>query len=340
MAKKVIRDLREDCACAKLDYCPMAAWVENEPEKFLEQHKMVEAFKWEESKIEGREVPWKESYRRWMGRGLVARFMSVYSPKKTHEQIKCEFFESLANSPAQQNAGQGLSDEIPGLRSWLKRINESGEKICLALKEIRRDCPCFELEYCPLEIILRASAERFLMQNKLVEAFKYDESTAEGREVSLEESLRRWAQNGFAEKFARLYATGKNLKQLKRDLFEPTHAVRSIGFLEKQGGEFYLSRKERIDPMITDLHSWLDQFCGKTGEGYDFTGENAMKHWEKLHHIQGVRKAVEYFTGIHGIEYKGLVEQEAVRHITLDVGHIPDESFYKRPEAWIELRGF
>lgn len=104
--------------------------------------------------------------------------------------------------------------------------------------------------------------------------------------------------------------------------------------------EFYLQNKEIIDKLLTELHEWMDQYQNTHGDGYDYTGLNVMKHRERLHHMQGAHRVADHFAELYGKEYHDLAFQEACRHITDDMGEVPDETLYRQIGIWKELRGF
>jgi hypothetical protein len=88
--KKVVADLREDCDCAKCEYCPLEAVIlsmETEIfDRFLEQHKCIEIFKYNKGK-QGNELTWNESYLSWANEGYAKLFADHYNEERSAKQI-------------------------------------------------------------------------------------------------------------------------------------------------------------------------------------------------------------------------------------------------------------
>jgi len=118
------------------------------------------------------------------------------------------------------------------------------------------------------------------------------------------------------------------------------HADKSLQLIAAERPGFYRRHKEVIDELIPDLHAWMDQYFNTRGDGYDYTGIDVMKHWERLHHIQGINMAADHFSEKYGELFRETVVEEARRHVMDDLGHIPVESFYHQIGIWKELRGF
>jgi hypothetical protein len=118
------------------------------------------------------------------------------------------------------------------------------------------------------------------------------------------------------------------------------HADKSLKLIAEKSPEFYLQHKEVIDKLIPDLHAWMDQYFNSRGDDYDYTGINVMKHWEKLHHIQGINMAADHFSERYGKLFRQIVTEEAQRHVMDDLEQVPDESFYHQIGIWKRLRGF
>ena len=87
--KSVLKDLREECECENVKYCPLEAIIEatQGSDRMYEQHKVVEKFKWEESKKEGYDIGWEESYKRYVKNGMAKLFAEVYKEGMKHREI-------------------------------------------------------------------------------------------------------------------------------------------------------------------------------------------------------------------------------------------------------------
>ncbi len=117
------------------------------------------------------------------------------------------------------------------------------------------------------------------------------------------------------------------------------HIRRSFECIEEYAKPSDEQRKI-LDKMIPELHEWMDEYDGKKGEGYDYTGINCMKHREKRHHVEGAREAEQIFSKKYGKDFKDIIMQEAGRHIMDDWGFIPFAFDYAIPGFWKENRGF
>lgn len=90
MAKKVTIDqLREDCDCEHIKYCPLEALLETLGDRFLEQHKLIEYWRFAVLK---EDIPFSRAYLKWVDSGLAKRFAEVYSEEKTYKQMRKEMF--------------------------------------------------------------------------------------------------------------------------------------------------------------------------------------------------------------------------------------------------------
>lgn len=67
---------------------------------------------------------------------------------------------------------------------------------------------CHSTPYCTLREILLITQrfdDRLLIQVKCIEIYKYEESQKEGKDIGWDEASIRWAKNGYAEEFAKVY---------------------------------------------------------------------------------------------------------------------------------------
>jgi aromatic ring hydroxylase len=84
---RVLRELREDCDCQNCKYCPLEVLVKSMGDRLLEQHKMVEKFKFERGAKLKREIDWDEAYQMWITDGYAKKFAEVYNEEKTFRQL-------------------------------------------------------------------------------------------------------------------------------------------------------------------------------------------------------------------------------------------------------------
>lgn len=82
--------------------------------------------------------------------------------------------------------------------------------------EMREDCKCFNLDYCPLEPIMKEfiGLELNAKQIKCFEKFKYEESEKAGYDIGINEATRRWCQNGYAKSFRNNYNRDLNYHEI------------------------------------------------------------------------------------------------------------------------------
>jgi len=92
------------------------------------------------------------------------------------------------------------------------------------------------------------------------------------------------------------------------------HIMISLDAILKKRSDFYFEHKEEVDKIIHELHTWMDQYSDKKGEGYDYAVGRVIRHREWLYHIQGIRMAADHFAGVYGEMYRVLVLEEAERH--------------------------
>mgnify|MGYP001580823657 CR=1 FL=1 len=70
-------------------YCILKELVllDDKGDRFLEQMKCIERFKYERSKKEDREIGWGEAHKLWIGEGFADRFAEVYQDGMTKGQL-------------------------------------------------------------------------------------------------------------------------------------------------------------------------------------------------------------------------------------------------------------
>lgn len=92
--QRVLKEMREDCECQRGKYCPLEALLESMSDRVLEQHKLVEVFKYIKGERLGRDISWNKAYMLWVEEGYAKRFAEVYSDEKTFRQMKKELFNT------------------------------------------------------------------------------------------------------------------------------------------------------------------------------------------------------------------------------------------------------
>jgi len=80
------------------------------------------------------------------------------------------------------------------------------------IRQIRAQCPCADIDYCPLEPLLHLS-ERMLIQHKCVEVFKYKRSQTDGKDIGWPTAYDLWVGEGFAKRFAEIYNDGTSAEE-------------------------------------------------------------------------------------------------------------------------------
>lgn len=75
------------------------------------------------------------------------------------------------------------------------------------LSKIVEDCNCKENGYCTLlELELCSHKDpRMLIQWKCIEKFKYILSEKAGQEISMNDSAKKWIEDGYAARFGDIY---------------------------------------------------------------------------------------------------------------------------------------
>ncbi len=86
MPGTIIRQMRTQCPCAGIAYCPLEPLVRLS-ERILIQHKCVEAFKWERGQIVGVDIGWSKAYELWAEEGFAAQFAEVYRAGISAEEV-------------------------------------------------------------------------------------------------------------------------------------------------------------------------------------------------------------------------------------------------------------
>lgn len=87
MARDIFKDLRSECSCENVEYCPLEVLLESQSERTLEQHKLIEKFKYEKSREKGNDIGWAESYMRWCKEGYAKAFAEVYQDGMKYKEL-------------------------------------------------------------------------------------------------------------------------------------------------------------------------------------------------------------------------------------------------------------
>lgn len=91
MVKKILDDMREGCECKNIGYCPLEVFLKSIDPRFLEQHKCVEIFKYEESEKAGKDIGLDKAYKLWVERGYAKKFAAVYKegmrPREIYDKV-------------------------------------------------------------------------------------------------------------------------------------------------------------------------------------------------------------------------------------------------------------
>ncbi len=89
MAKEeTLKDLRGDCPCSGLPYCPYEALFHSHPDKLFRQHKCVEILKWNRQ-LPNTDEGWERAYDIWFKEGYAGAFAGVYNKdtELEHKQL-------------------------------------------------------------------------------------------------------------------------------------------------------------------------------------------------------------------------------------------------------------
>jgi len=118
------------------------------------------------------------------------------------------------------------------------------------------------------------------------------------------------------------------------------HIKKSLKEIEKTQPDFFAENKDIIIMLISELYAWFDEFFGKRGDNYDYTGINCMKHREQRHHIEGIQQARKLFCKKYGNQYEDIVISQGEQHVRDDMGDILFADDYKAIGFWKKIRGF
>lgn len=83
------------------------------------------------------------------------------------------------------------------------------------LKELCGDC---NKEYCFIQELILHDAKysnRLVVQMKLIEVYKWEQSQITNTELSWSETMTKWSESGLAAKFAEVYKEELSYKQIQ-----------------------------------------------------------------------------------------------------------------------------
>jgi hypothetical protein len=93
-----------------------------------------------------------------------------------------------------------------------------------------------------------------------------------------------------------------------------------------------------MEKLLMELHEWLDYYYKREGEDeegkYNFTGRSVMRHRRKRHHLEGINKAVEFFSCLYGSKFSDVIRQEARQHVIDDMGEVLSAEDYHAIGFW------
>lgn len=73
-----VAELRDNCPCSAIAYCPLEEFIRHLPERTLTQHKCVEILKWQISLNCGHDIGWQKAYQIWVDSGRAAQFAAIW----------------------------------------------------------------------------------------------------------------------------------------------------------------------------------------------------------------------------------------------------------------------
>ena len=93
----IISEIRTDCPCCQIAYCPLAEFVRHLPERTLVQHKCIEVYKWKLGQELGRDIGWPEAYNLWIESGEAEIFARAWCEGMTHNEVMEEMEDVKKN---------------------------------------------------------------------------------------------------------------------------------------------------------------------------------------------------------------------------------------------------
>ena len=94
-AKDIILDIRENCECRKIKYCPLEKFVERMPARLFEQHKCIEILKWDKQ-LSDNDEGWRKAYEIWVEEGYAKAFGDVYLDGMKHKELISEVYRRIS----------------------------------------------------------------------------------------------------------------------------------------------------------------------------------------------------------------------------------------------------
>lgn len=90
--KRILKDMRLETKCENQDYCPLEALLASMQDRVLEQHKLVEYYKFRLGEEGKPNLTWEQAYQIWIENGYAKQFSVIYSPDKNYKQMRKELF--------------------------------------------------------------------------------------------------------------------------------------------------------------------------------------------------------------------------------------------------------
>ncbi len=128
----------------------------------------------------------------------------------------------------------------------------------------------------------------------------------------------------------------------------PVHIEKSLEAAGKNYPELYYDRREDVENIIVDVHSWFDAFSvSPFMELFGYTGlYNSVMHKEQRHHNKGVIAAEWVFSRKYGDLFLPVIKKEIWQHfqddfyMLDDINKIPQMDDYLNKRFIRRIRGF
>jgi len=95
--KDIILDMRENCECRNIKYCPLEKFVERMSARFFEQHKCIEVFKWDKQ-LPDNDEGWRKAYEIWAEKEYAKAFGEVYQDGMKHKELISEVYKRISSA--------------------------------------------------------------------------------------------------------------------------------------------------------------------------------------------------------------------------------------------------
>ncbi len=101
------------------------------------------------------------------------------------------------------------------------------------------------------------------------------------------------------------------------------HVIKSFRQINDQNPEFLKENWSVLQPLIWQLHFWLDYFSGRPDYETVYT---VFYHREQRHHQEGICEGVSHFVSLYGLKFRSIIREELTRHVRDDFGEIPAQA--------------